>query len=41
MQLTEHHVISKCDPLYDIIDAAAFASKNLYHNEERTPPADE
>src|SRR5260370_28685321 len=29
MQLTEQHVISKSDPRYGAIDAAAFASKNL------------
>lgn len=31
MQLVEQHVISKCDPRYAVIDAAAFASKNLYN----------
>ena len=31
MQLTEQHVISRTDPRYDVIDAAAFASKNLYN----------
>ena len=31
MQLTEQHVITRTDPRYDVIDAAAFASKNLYN----------
>ena len=31
MQLTEQHSISKSDPRYAAIDAAAFASKNLYN----------
>ncbi len=31
MQLTEQHVISKHDPRFAAIDAAAFASKNLYN----------
>src|SRR5260370_14769235 len=31
MQLTEQHVISKSDSRYAAIDAAAFASKNLYN----------
>src|SRR5713226_2732116 len=31
MQLTEQHVIRRDDPRYAIIDAAAFASKNLYN----------
>jgi putative transposase len=31
MQLTEQHVISRNDPRYAVIDAAAFASKNLYN----------
>jgi putative transposase len=31
MQLVEQHVISKHDPRYAAIDAAAFASKNLYN----------
>jgi len=31
MQLVEHHLIRKTDPRYAIIDAAAFASKNLYN----------
>lgn len=31
MQLVERHVISKNDPHYAIIDAAAFASKNLWN----------
>jgi len=31
MQLVEQHVISKNDPRYAVIDAAAFASKNLYN----------
>jgi len=30
MQVVERHVISKDDPRYAIIDAAAFASKNLW-----------
>lgn len=31
MQLVEQHVISKTDSRYAVIDAAAFASKNLYN----------
>ncbi|MGH2479832.1 MAG: RNA-guided endonuclease InsQ/TnpB family protein [Ktedonobacteraceae bacterium] len=31
MQLVEQHVISRTDPRYRVIDAAAFASKNLYN----------
>ncbi len=31
MQLTEQHVIDRKDPRYAVIDAAAFASKNLYN----------
>ena len=31
MQLVEQHVINKSDPRYGVIDAAAFASKNLYN----------
>src|SRR5260370_23383704 len=31
MQLVEQHVITKNDPRYAVIDAAAFASKNLYN----------
>ncbi len=31
MQLTEQHVIDRDDPRYSVIDAAAFASKNLYN----------
>src|SRR5712692_10094780 len=31
MQLVEQHVIKRSDPRYAIIDAAAFASKNLYN----------
>src|SRR6267142_4058277 len=31
MQLTEHHVIKRGDPRFAVIDAAAFASKNLYN----------
>src|SRR6266571_2303079 len=31
MQLVEQHVISKSDPRFAVIDAAAFASKNLYN----------
>ncbi len=30
MQLVEQHIINRNDPRYAIIDAAAFASKNLY-----------
>ena len=33
MRLVEQHVISKRDPRYGVIDAAAFSSKNL-HNAE-------
>src|SRR2546423_812265 len=31
MQLVEQHIISKNDPRYQVIDQAAFASKNLYN----------
>jgi putative transposase len=31
MQLVEQHIIRKADPRFTIIDAAAFASKNLYN----------
>jgi putative transposase len=31
MQVVERHVISKNDPCYAIIDAAAFASKSLWN----------
>ncbi len=31
MQLVEQHVIRKSDPRYEVIDQAAFASKNLYN----------
>ncbi len=31
MQLVEQHVIDRNDPRYAVIDAAAFASKNLYN----------
>ncbi len=31
MQLAEQHVIDRRDPRYTVIDAAAFASKNLYN----------
>jgi putative transposase len=31
MQLVEQHIIQRTDPRYSIIDAAAFASKNLYN----------
>src|SRR5216684_97702 len=31
MQLVEQHIINKSDPRYTVIDAAAFASKNLYN----------
>jgi hypothetical protein len=31
MQVVERHVISKNDSRYAIIDAAAFASKNLWN----------
>lgn len=31
MQLVEQHVISKADPRFAVIDAAAFAAKNLYN----------
>jgi len=30
MKLVEQQVINKRDPCYAVIDAAAFASKNLY-----------
>ena len=31
MQLVERHVIKRADPRFVAIDAAAFASKNLYN----------
>jgi hypothetical protein len=31
MQLVEQHIISKADPRFAPIDAAAFAAKNLYN----------
>ena len=31
MQLVEQHIIARYDPRYAVIDAAAFASKNLYN----------
>ena len=31
MQLVERHLESRDQPEYAVIDAAAFASKNLYH----------
>src|SRR5579883_1454226 len=31
MQLVERHLIRKDDPRFAVIDAAAFASKNLYN----------
>jgi len=31
MQLVEQHLIRKTDPCYASLDAAAFASKNLYN----------
>src|SRR5437763_15810081 len=31
MQLTEQHMIERTDPRFAVIDAAAFASKNLYN----------
>src|SRR6267378_1184721 len=31
MQLVEQHIIGRNDPRYGVIDAAAFASKNLYN----------
>jgi putative transposase len=31
MQLTEQHIIDRKDPRFAVIDAAAFASKNLYN----------
>jgi len=31
MQLVERHVVKRGDARYDSIDAAAFASKNLYN----------
>lgn len=39
MQLTEQHIIDRKDPRYAVIDAAAFASKNLYNAalEEENP----
>ena len=39
MQLTEQHIIDRKDPRYAVIDAASFASKNLYNAalEEENP----
>ena len=31
MQLVEQHILDRNDPRYATIDAAAFASKNLYN----------
>jgi len=31
MQVVEQHVMRKSDPRYEVIDQAAFASKNLYN----------
>ncbi|NCC37214.1 MAG: transposase, partial [Chloroflexia bacterium] len=31
MQLVEQHVINRNDPRFPLIDAAAFAAKNLYN----------
>ncbi len=31
MQPVEQHIINERDPRYAVIDAAAFASKNLYN----------
>lgn len=31
MQLVEKHIIGRHDPRYAVIDAACFASKNLYN----------
>src|SRR5258708_38895460 len=31
MQLTEQHIIKRDDPRFAVLDAAAFASKNLYN----------
>ncbi len=31
MQLVERHIIAKHDPRFAVIDAAAFAAKNLYN----------
>jgi putative transposase len=31
MQLVERHLVTKDHPQYALIDAAAFASKNLYN----------
>jgi putative transposase len=31
MQLVEQHIINRSDPRYSVIDATAFASKNLYN----------
>ena len=31
MQLVEQHVIRRNDPRYNVIDEAAFKSKNLYN----------
>ena len=41
MRLVEQHVIRKTDPRFAAIDAAAFASKNLYNAANYlAPPAD-
>ena len=31
MKLVEQHIIERNDPRFAVIDAAAFASKNLYN----------
>ena len=31
MQLVEQHIIGKNDPRFELIDSAAFLSKNLYN----------
>jgi putative transposase len=31
MQVVEQHVIARSDPRFAVIDAAAFAAKNLYN----------
>jgi hypothetical protein len=31
MHLVERHIIKQADPRFAVIDAAAFASKNLYN----------
>ncbi len=31
MQLVEQHIVKKVDPRFAVIDAAAFAAKNLYN----------